>query len=127
MISEADLNQEALQLTPQQRVNFPRLFEVCNEIERRYLADGGRPLKVSRGVSSVARQHQVDPQHPDDAHVKGAGVDFFDWDHRFYHWCESNLDVLEEIGLWMESIVSAKNHVHLQTYAPKSGKRIFLA
>jgi hypothetical protein len=45
------------------------------------------------------------------------------------HWCKSRLDLLAEIGLWMEdprATCGARPWVHLQTRGPKSGARIFI-
>ena len=110
-----------------QAKNLPELCEALNELERRYLADDGSSFVINRGVSTPEEQARIDPAHPNDAHVKGSGVDIDDPDHRLYQWLESHLEVLEELELWMESKVTAPNHVHLQKYPPKSGHRIFIA
>jgi hypothetical protein len=36
-----------------------------------------------------------------------------------------NLDVLAEIGLWLEHPISTPRWCHVQTVPPKSGKRVF--
>lgn len=58
-------------------------------------------------------------------HFYGQAVDISDPHQELQDWCENNIDVLEEIGLWMEDFTSTKNWVHFQTVAPASGKRFF--
>lgn len=41
-------------------------------------------------------------------------------------WCLENIEVLEEIGLWIEDFAYTKNWVHFQDSPPASGKRFFI-
>lgn len=119
----SQLNPEGLDISPSQLSNLQALAGTLTLLE----ADYGKPFVINRGLSSQADQMRIDPAHPCDAHVKGAGVDIADENHDLYYWCAGHLDVLEELGLYMESITSAPNHVHLQIYPPASGNRIFIA
>lgn len=82
------------------------------------ITSGYRPPEINKSIRNAIQG---------DAHEKCQGVDLRDTDRALSDWCLANLETLIDIGFWMESPVSAKNHVHLQTYAPHSGKRIFLA
>lgn len=119
----SQLNPRNLDISPSQLQNLQALANSLTLLEQAY----GTPFVINRGLSSAAEQAVIDPAHPFDAHVKGCAVDIADEDHAVYFWCSGHLDALVELGLWMESRTSAPNHVHLQSYAPKSGNRIFIA
>jgi hypothetical protein len=86
-----------------------------------------RSFFISSGYRPPAINAEIPGAVAGDAHEKCCGVDLRDFSQELYNWCVQNLETLVAIGFWMESIVSAKDHVHLQTYAPKSGNRIFIA
>lgn len=58
------------------------------------------------------------------AHLKGAACDISDPDGSLYRWVQSNIKLMEQIGLWMEE-KDDQPRVHFQIYAPKSGNRFF--
>lgn len=74
----------------------------------------------------MIEDHEL-PGCPHDAHSRAQGIDIHDPDLFISKLILQNLDLLEQTGLWMESPVSAKDHLHLQSYAPGSGKRVFIA
>lgn len=57
-------------------------------------------------------------------HLKGAAVDISDKDGSLYKWCQENVSLLEQIGLWCEE-KDDQARVHFQILPPKSGKRFF--
>jgi len=57
-------------------------------------------------------------------HLKGKAVDISDPDGKLYKWCEDNVKLLEEIGLWLE-LSDDQPRVHFQITPPKSGLRFF--
>lgn len=59
------------------------------------------------------------------AHITGKAVDIAD-DGSLQKWILSNVKKLEEQGLYCEDFGSTPTWVHLQSVAPKSGKRFFL-
>lgn len=87
----------------------------------------GMELVLTSGYRPDAIDAQTPGAHPGDAHSKCMGADLRDLDRALSNWCLDNLDIVSEIGFWLESPMSAVNHVHIQTYAPPSGKRIFIA
>lgn len=93
------------------------------ELEESYAT----PLVLTSGYRPVSINSHIPGAVHGDAHERCCGVDLHDPDHRLSDWCLSHINELERIGFWMESPQSAKNHVHLQTYAPKSGRRVFIA
>lgn len=87
----------------------------------------GIPLILTSGYRPSEINSEIPGACSHDAHTKCAGVDLRDADGKLSIWCLNNLDILTQIGVWMESPQSAKNHVHLQTYPPASGRRVFIA
>lgn len=126
MISMADYLQGRdieFPLTSEQIENALEIIEKLKELEKIY----GEPLICTSGYRPSVINSLIPGAKPDDAHSKCAGVDLHDPAGALSQWCLVHLEVLEALCFWMESPTSAKNHVHLQSYPPKSGKRVFLA
>ncbi len=97
-----------------------------------------KPLIVTSGFRSM--QHHIDIyrtvalkqgkkfsmlQVPlGSAHLDGGAVDIADPDGSLHKWCEANVPLLEQVGLWMEEKDSTPR-CHFQIRPPKSGKRFF--
>lgn len=104
------------------RANMEKLLVACNLVRDLY----GKPMKVSSGYRPAA-QNAAAGGAKRSAHLTCEACDFADPDRKLIQWCLRNLDILEKAGLYMESPVNTPTWVHLQTRAPKSGKRVFLA
>jgi hypothetical protein len=124
----------AAELTPPVRKNAVALLFAVNELLRRAalegvepgidehtgneVASGWRPLGVNARTSNAAGKS---------SHIVGLGVDLQDHaDRRLARWCLRNLDVLEELGLYMEDPRWSPSWVHLQLRPPGSGKRVYV-
>lgn len=81
------------------------------------VASGWRPREVNDATCNAALGS---------AHLTAQALDKRDPERKFARWCLQNLPELEQIGLWMEDPRWTPTWVHLQTYAPKSGKRVFI-
>lgn len=57
-------------------------------------------------------------------HLTGEACDIHDPDGLLYAWCETNVSILEDIGLWCE-VRDDQPRVHFQIAPPKSGSRFF--
>lgn len=57
------------------------------------------------------------------AHLKGCAVDIADPKGELMAWCLSNVEILEQAGLWVEA--DTVGWVHFQIYPPRSGNRFF--
>jgi hypothetical protein len=79
---------------------------------------GWRPQAVNAALKGAALLSK---------HMKGQAVDVEDADKALQRWCMANLDVLEELGLWMEHPRDTPTWTHLQIVPPRSGKRVFYA
>lgn len=81
------------------------------------VASGWRPDSINDCTSNAAKAS---------AHISGCGLDTHDKDRVFARWCLRNIDKMAKIGLWMEDPRWTPTWVHLQTYAPGSGKRVYV-
>jgi hypothetical protein len=84
--------------------------------EDRDITSGWRPEAVNKRVPGAALRSK---------HTLGMAIDLGDPDGDLDEWCLEHLDVLERIGCWLEHPASTKNWTHIQTVAPKSGRRVF--
>ena len=111
-----------------ERVNL--LLQVCaitpgiDQITGTHVASGWRPLGINTSTANAATRS---------THLTGEGCDVQDHvDRRLARWCIANLHELEAIGLWIECprYTGGRNNrdpwLHVQTRAPRSGRRVFL-
>lgn len=84
------------------------------------------PMRASSCLRSIADQKRINPKAMGSSHLYGAAIDIADPKGELKAWILKNPTVLTYAGLWMEDPKYTKGWVHLQTYAPKSGKRIFI-
>lgn len=62
---------------------------------------------------------------PQSAHKQGQAVDVYDPHGKLDEWCMRHIDVLVELGLYMEHPEATNGWCHLQTRKTKSGNRVF--
>lgn len=85
--------------------------------EDRAVSSGWRPPSVNAGVPGAAKGSK---------HMAGTAIDLQDRDERLDQWCMEHLDVLREIGLWLEHPGWTVGWSHLQIVPPRSGARVFV-
>lgn len=78
---------------------------------------GWRPKGINDHTANAAKNSK---------HLTAQAIDLPDSDRSLAEWCVDNLDVLEELELWMEDPRWTPTWVHLQTVPPKSGRRIYI-
>lgn len=93
------------------------MFEAETGIKRERLSSGWRPQGVNDVTSNAAAAS---------THLTGEGGDVYDPDRAFAAWCLANMDKVAQCGLYMEDPRWTPTWVHLQTRAPKSGKRVYI-
>lgn len=105
--------------------NLNILLERINKLRTAY----GKPLKVNDGY----RRPQDTPKNgaAKSKHLLGQAIDLDDDDTAFlWKWVQNNLQLMKEIGLWIEDPRWTHGKVgtwmHFQIVPPKSGKRIFV-
>lgn len=95
-----------------ERVN--RLLEAFGE--SRDVTSGWRPPAVNaKAGGAKGSNHQL-----------GKAVDLADPTGSLDRWCLDHLDVLRDIGLWLEHPGWTDGWCHLQTVPPRSGARVFV-
>lgn len=109
-------------LSPEQVGNLNTLIPKINELLERY----NKPVPMNSGYRSPEDQMRINPKAPKSKHIECAAIDLGDKDHSFRYWCLMHLDILIELGLYMEDPSHTPTWVHLQCIAPRSGKIIFL-
>lgn len=83
-----------------------------------FMSSGWRPAAVNDATCNASASSK---------HISARACDLRDTaDRALARWCLNNLDVLEEIGLWMENPQWTPTWVHLQTLPPGSGKRVYI-
>lgn len=81
------------------------------------VAGGWRPPAVNARTQNAGQYSN---------HITARAVDIQDTpDRAFARWCLRNIELLAEIGLWMENPQWTPDWVHLQIVPPRSGLRVY--
>jgi len=99
-----------------------QLLERAGFAHIRSVNSGWRPRKINNATPNAV---------PGSHHLSGSAIDLPDPDRTLARWCVNHLEILAEIGLWMEDPrwtydASGDHWVHLQIVPPKSGRRVFV-
>lgn len=112
------------ELTDDIRANAQITVERVNDLLTRAgrsdlhaINSGWRPQGVNDATANAAKGSK---------HLSAEAADLPDTDRSLCEWCVDNLDVLADIGLWMEDPRWTPTWLHVQTVPPKSGKRVFI-
>lgn len=112
------------ELTDEIRANAERTVARCNELLERAgrstvdeVNSGWRPKGINDDTANAAKGSR---------HLTAEAIDIPDSDRSLAEWCVDNLDVLAEIGLWIEDPRWTPTWVHLQIVPPRSGRRVFI-
>lgn len=108
-------------LTPELENNLAILLFALNRFRKAYgkpliVSSGYRPPEINKGVAGAAKRSN---------HMLCLACDFKDADGSLAKFCLDNLELLKELGLYLEHPSATKGWVHLQAVAPKSGNRVF--
>ncbi len=131
MISLKELNPKNFELTSEQQTNLNDYHRRINIFRKAY----GKPMLVTSGVRDLVDHRRIyvekarKPGEPirvpmGSKHLTAQAADFADPDGSLVRWAKNNPRVLEEAGLYAED--GTVGWLHLQSVAPKSGKRWFL-
>lgn len=108
-------------LQPEFETNIDKLLSSVN----RFISSYGHEVNITSGYRP-GHYNQAAGGAPHSAHVTCEAVDLDDRDRLIGRYAKANLWLLEECGLYLEEPAFTKRHCHLQTRAPKSGKRVFI-
>jgi hypothetical protein len=108
--------------------DIQRNAQVTVDRANQLLARAGRPDidTVSSGWRPQGLNDATSHSSKTSNHITAQAVDLPDPDRLLADWCVDNLDVLTEIGLWMEDPRWTPTWVHVQTVPPKSGKLVYI-
>lgn len=109
------------ELTPELRANARETVRRVNRLLQR----AGLARKVTSGWRPAAVNATVPGAATGSKHITCVAIDLEDRDGALDAWCMAHLDILEEIGLWLEHPDATPEWCHLQTMPPRSGNRVF--
>lgn len=119
----AELNPHNFPTTPEIDANLDELHDRLNQLRTAY----NKPLVLTSCLRSEALQQKLIEEGKSTAfaskHLIGAAADIADSDGKVHAFLQSNPELVEKIGLWMENRQGPWQHV--QIMPPKSGKRWF--
>lgn len=101
--------------------NVDKLLIALNKFRAIYgkpmtVTSGWRPPSVNASIANAAKRSN---------HMLGLACDFADADGSLDKYCMENLNVLKDLGLYLEHPDATKGWCHLQVVSPKSGNRVF--
>lgn len=117
-MSRANLEDLSSELQANANTIVPR----ANDLLSRF----GEYRNCNSGYRTPEDQMRINPKAPASKHTICAAIDLEDKDRKLTEFCLNNLEILQEIGLWMEENSSTPTWVHVQCIAPLSGHRIFI-
>ena len=102
--------------------NCDRLLEAFNKVRTAYgksmtVASGFRPPSVNAGTANAA---------PNSAHCISLAIDIRDTSGELWKWTVANLQLMKDLGFFLEDRRYTPSWVHYQLIKPTSGKRIFI-
>ena len=83
-------------------------------------------MYASSCLRDLAAQQRINPNAMGSSHLYGCAVDIADPKGELAAWLRKNQHLLVAYGLWMEDPRYTKGWVHLSSYMPKSGNRVFI-
>lgn len=103
-------------------ITLRNLEDLCRKVNALNYAP---PMYATSCLRSIESQKRINPSAMGSSHLYGCAVDIADPKGELACWLQVRIVMLAEYGLWMENPDKTKGWVHLSTYMPKSGKRIF--
>jgi hypothetical protein len=102
--------------------NLDALLIPINKVREAY----GKPMTVNSGWRPAVVNASTPGAATHSKHMIGLAVDIHDTDGAVKNWVLENLDMMQELGLYMEDFRWTPTWTHFQLGAPKSGHRIFV-
>lgn len=102
--------------------NLDELLPVINQVRDAYgipmtVTSGWRPPSLN-AITPGAANHSL--------HEQGLAVDILDTDGKLMEWVLENLQLMKDLGIYLEDFRYTPNWVHFGIRSPKSGHRIFV-
>lgn len=108
-------------LSEELEINLEKLLFALNKFRQKYgkimiVSSGYRPVSINKNIKNAAKKSN---------HIVCLACDFVDNDGELGKFCMNHLEILENCGLYLESLDSTKGWIHLQCVPPRSGNRVF--
>lgn len=91
-------------------------YQLNPDAEKVRVSSGWRPPEVNKKVPNAA---------PRSHHMTGRAIDLADPEGELDEFFFDRQDLLGQYGLWLEHPSATRRWSHLQSVAPRSGKRVF--
>jgi uncharacterized protein YcbK (DUF882 family) len=111
---------QLIDLSKELQDNMFNILMAADVVRRRY----GKPLIVSSGYRSPEFNASIGGAK-NSAHMSCEAIDLVDIDGKLKDWIAANVNILEELDLYMEHPSATPTWCHLQTRPTRSGNRIF--
>jgi len=102
--------------------NLDELLLKLNKVREAY----GKPMKVASGWRPPAVNASTKNAAPNSNHMTGHAADIADADGELWKWVVQNLQLMADLGLYMEDKRWSPSWTHFQNLPPKSKKRIYV-
>lgn len=102
--------------------NLDQLLEVLNKVRAEY----GKPIIVNSGWRPPSINSQTPGAATNSAHCLGLAVDFKDDDGSIMKWVLNNLQLMKDLGIYLEDFRWTNTWTHMGLVVPKSKNRIFV-
>ena len=102
--------------------NVDELLVVLNKVRAAY----GKPMTVSSGWRPAAINSNTSGSAKSSLHMQGLACDFRDDDRSIMKWVLNNLQLMQDLGIYIEDFRWTKNWCHMGIRAPASKNRIFV-
>jgi len=102
--------------------NLDRLLIPINKIREAW----NIPMTVNSGWRPPSINASTPGAAPGSKHMLGLAVDISDTDGSLWAWVLQNLQLMSDLGIYLEDRRWTKTWVHFQLGQPKSGHRIFV-
>jgi len=99
-----------------QAAELAGITEYYHPRTRSQVSSGWRPPAINSATAGAS---------PTSHHMSGLAVDLYDPAGELDKFAMSNIDLLEDLGLWLEHPSATIGWCHLQLKPPRSGRRVF--
>lgn len=117
-----DINTHKLIATKAQLNSMEELAIAMTHLEDAF----GSKFLVTSGLRTPQMQLQINPTAKNSAHLSGEAVDISDPDGIIWGWLMDNMELLEDVGIYLEDKSYCKRWVHCQIRVPNSKSRVFI-
>lgn len=102
--------------------NLDLMVEAMNQIRTAW----GKPMTVDSGWRSPSINASTPGAAAHSKHMLGLACDIADPDGSLMNWVLENLQLMKDLGVYMEHFCWTPSWVHFQLGSPTSGHRIFI-